>query len=260
MGSPTDDLRDMRSVGRLGAYVGGIERAVILALILHRNGDTGRCNPSLTTLATWTGFSRRSVVRALDQLEAKHAISRTVSRGSTTSYVIHTASATQTLVPDSHQCHTDTRLVPHSPPTSATVAPERTKERTKERTDVEQGVESPIGRLWKTFSEWASNGNGSKLKLTAGRRKVLKLLWTEQLKNESDPIALFSGILDAVGASTFHMQNRAYHMPESLFRNEDKRDRWTNEGRDRLAYPSSNGASHRMTQAEVWEEEKRWET
>jgi hypothetical protein len=42
-------------------------------------------------------------------------------------------------------------------------------------------------------------------------------------------LALFRSILRAVKRSEWHMSNRAYQMPESLFLSPERRDRWTQE-------------------------------
>ena len=64
-------------------------------------------------------------------------------------------------------------------------------------------------------------------KLTEKRRSVLGHLLLEQLSsNGSDPLALFRKVLKAVKGSSHHMSNRAYQLPESLFRNEERRESW----------------------------------
>ena len=66
-------------------------------------------------------------------------------------------------------------------------------------------------------------------RLTSKRRSVLMSLYNEQLtkQNGTDPMALFRKVLKAVKGSSHHMGTRAYHLPESLFRNEERRESWT---------------------------------
>jgi len=65
-------------------------------------------------------------------------------------------------------------------------------------------------------------------KLTEKRRTALMALYTEQLsKNGSDPLVLFRKVLKAVKGSSHHMATRAYQLPESLFRSEERRESWT---------------------------------
>ena len=65
-------------------------------------------------------------------------------------------------------------------------------------------------------------------RLTSKRESVLMALYTEQLsKNGSDPMVLFRKVLKAVKGSSHHMGTRAYQLPESLFRSEERRESWT---------------------------------
>lgn len=65
-------------------------------------------------------------------------------------------------------------------------------------------------------------------RLTEKRRSALMSLYTEQLsKNGSDPLVLFRKVLKAVKGSSHHMATRAYQLPESLFRSEERRESWT---------------------------------
>jgi hypothetical protein len=65
-------------------------------------------------------------------------------------------------------------------------------------------------------------------RLTGKRASVLTALYNEQLsKNGSDPLVLFRKVLKAVKGSSHHMSTRAYQLPESLFRSEERRESWT---------------------------------
>jgi DNA-binding transcriptional ArsR family regulator len=243
--SPTDDLADLRAVFSADVRLSAPERAVMLALILHRNGRTGRTDPSVTSVAAEIGVSRRTVMRALGTLEAAGMIERDMRAGIRTRYIVHPpTSATVSPVPESHQCQPDTGPVPLCHGTGATVSPERTKnERKNERVEV-----SP---LWQAYVEEL---DGTRLQLTDGRRKALERLHDEQLKRHPEPLALFRALLAAVKASEYHMSNRDYQMPESLFRNSERRERWTMKGLDLLTGNGKNGAAHdplMMTPAEL---------
>jgi hypothetical protein len=65
-------------------------------------------------------------------------------------------------------------------------------------------------------------------RLTDKRKSVLVALYDEQLsRNGSDPLVLFRKVLKAVKGSAHHMGTRAYQLPESLFRSEERRESWT---------------------------------
>ena len=65
-------------------------------------------------------------------------------------------------------------------------------------------------------------------KLTSKRRTALMSLYTEQLSsNGTDPLVLFRRVLRAVKSSSHHMATRAYQLPESLFKSEERRESWT---------------------------------
>jgi hypothetical protein len=65
-------------------------------------------------------------------------------------------------------------------------------------------------------------------RLTGKRASVLTALYNEQLsRNGSDPLVLFRKVLKAVKGSSHHMSTRAYQLPESLFRSEERRESWT---------------------------------
>jgi hypothetical protein len=65
-------------------------------------------------------------------------------------------------------------------------------------------------------------------RLTGKRASALTALYNEQLsKNGSDPLVLFRKVLRAVKSSSHHMGTRAYQLPESLFRSEERRESWT---------------------------------
>jgi hypothetical protein len=109
------------------------------------------------------------------------------------------------------------------------------------RTDAEQTVptSSPIVKqlkavnkeqvnaLWSIWLEELSP-KAPHPRLTSKRESVLMALYTEQLSsNGTDPLVLFRKVLKAVKGSSHHMGTRAYHLPESLFRSEERRESWT---------------------------------
>jgi hypothetical protein len=77
------------------------------------------------------------------------------------------------------------------------------------------------------FAAWeAVLGGAHPHTLTTRRRKVLLSLWKEQLRKLEQPMATFQALLKSVKMSEYHMGTRAYQMPESLFRNPERRERW----------------------------------
>ena len=66
-------------------------------------------------------------------------------------------------------------------------------------------------------------------RFTSKRASVLMALYTEQLSsNGANPLDLFRKVLKTVKGSDHHMQKgKGYHLPESLFRSEERRESWT---------------------------------
>ena len=83
----------------------------------------------------------------------------------------------------------------------------------------------PIAALWAIYIE-ELGGDPPHPRLTKGRTEKLTALYREQLHEAADPCESFRVILQRVKASEWHMGKREYQLPESLFRNEERRDRW----------------------------------
>lgn len=226
--SPMDDLRDLRAVFSADVGLTAPERAVLAVLILHRNGDSGRCDPSLTTIGQEAGVDRRTAMRALTKLEADGYVERhqqPFPLRTRYSMDVEPSRGTVPLGAESPQGQRVTQVGAQSHSGRGTVPPERTKERTNKRTQ-------EISEIWEAYQ---AELDGRSLKLTTGRKRALERLKREQLDQHTDPMALFRAILAAVKASGHHMGNRAYQMPESLFLNEERRERWALAGADRLS-------------------------
>jgi hypothetical protein len=84
----------------------------------------------------------------------------------------------------------------------------------------------PVSEIWGVWVEEFA-GTGRPPLLTRKRKQVLLALWREHLRRTDDPVALFRSICHAVKRSDHHMSKREYQYPDSLFRNEERRDRWT---------------------------------
>ena len=105
------------------------------------------------------------------------------------------------------------------------------------RTDAEQmqhkskevkSNKTQANALWDIWLEELSPGKPPHPRLTGKRASALTALYNEQLsKNGSDPLVLFRKVLRAVKSSSHHMGTRAYQLPESLFRSEERRESWT---------------------------------
>lgn len=81
-------------------------------------------------------------------------------------------------------------------------------------------------QLWEVWLE-VLGGPPPHPKLSTGKRRTsLRLLYQEQLRREDDPLETFRRICEAVRSSEHHMSHRAYQLPESLFRNPERRERW----------------------------------
>jgi hypothetical protein len=123
------------------------------------------------------------------------------------------------------------------------VTPERRQgdetetETEKEKASSEASSETiPVSAMWDLWIK-RLGGDGRKPKCTQKRKAALRRLYLEHLKNEPDPLAMFDEVLHAVIRSDHHMSKREYQFPESLFRNEDRRDRWV----QMAVSPSQNG-------------------
>ena len=106
----------------------------------------------------------------------------------------------------------------------STTGTEVEKEREKEE---EREI---LDGLWSVFLE-ELGGASPQPRLTTERKKKLSALYREQLQQEQDAYASFRDVLLTVKQSEFHMSNRKYQMPESLFRNAERRDNWVTESK-----------------------------
>lgn len=110
------------------------------------------------------------------------------------------------------------------------------EEKRREEKDMSKPDE-PVIDLWDVFLE-ELGGSGKQPRLTDKRKQKLRALYDEQLKSEDQPTEAFRRILRAVKKSEHHMGNRSYQMPESLFRDESRRDGWMQKS---LQNGSTNG-------------------
>src|SRR5690606_797182 len=144
--SPTDDLQELRTVFAAGSGLSAQERAVLAVLILRRNGETGRCDPSLSRIAEETGFGRSTVVRALELLDRAKLVERRRHKdGRTrTSYVVKVpASPGVALVPERDQPQGGWGVVRGLGQTSASEGHERTQRTNGGTNEAAPGGEAP---------------------------------------------------------------------------------------------------------------------
>jgi hypothetical protein len=119
----------------------------------------------------------------------------------------------------------------------------------------EETPEEDTAKSWARDLAWPIyleelGGTGRQPSLLSGRLKKLSLLYAEQLSDEDDPEAAFRAILREVKASDHHMSNRDYQMPESLFRNEKRRERWTLKALENGRRPEGGGGDYISTDEE----------
>jgi hypothetical protein len=108
-----------------------------------------------------------------------------------------------------------------------------------------------VDALWDVWIEELSP-KAPHPRLTQKRKGVLTALYNEQLnKNGTDPLVLFRSVLRAVKGSSHHMATRAYQLPESLFRNEERRESWTHR-----ALAKTKATPHTPTVSRDWSVEQ----
>lgn len=86
----------------------------------------------------------------------------------------------------------------------------------------------PLREMWDIYIS-ELGGKPPHCELTDERREKLAALYAEKLSRQPDPLDAFRRILQAVQHSDYHMTKRAFQMPESLFKNASRRDRWMQE-------------------------------
>tara|TARA_R100001086_G_scaffold205985_1_gene121788 strand:- start:53 stop:727 length:675 start_codon:yes stop_codon:yes gene_type:complete len=114
------------------------------------------------------------------------------------------------------------------------------KENQEKTVGTKYNNEEQVKTLWQVYLD-ELGGEGKKPTLTAKRKQVLSLLYDEQLKEEDNYTEVFRGILKAVKSSDYHMGERAYQMPESLFRNDTRRSTWAMKGSEKRHQPQAHG-------------------
>ena len=212
------------------------QRAALTVLIVHANG--GVAWPSHNTISTATGFARSTIIQALGELTDMGIITRESDPPNPTRYTVQEVDR-----PGAGPSRRETVTVQEVDGDRPGAGHELLKELSKEL-DTSKS-KAAITDMWRIWLE-ELGGKPPYPKLTDDRRKKLGLLWDEQLRDQDSPLACFRSILRAIKASEFHMSKRAYQLPESTFRDANKRDTWAIEAR-------TNGRSgtHLMTAAEV---------
>jgi hypothetical protein len=108
----------VRDLPKQGISLDPRNRFVLYALANYAD-DTGKCWPSYRTLEQWTGYTRRSIIRTMNELRQLGLVTteaRQRDNGSAASNIIR-------LVFMDPQCQADTRVVTHSHQGSDTVSP-----------------------------------------------------------------------------------------------------------------------------------------
>ena len=128
--------------------------------------------------------------------------------------------------------------------------PEEDQEKTRGNKVNNNNNKIILDNLWEVYLDEMCNSRGKQPSLTAKRQKILELLYKEQLDTESYQ-EQFRGILKAVKGSEHHMKERAYQMPESLFRNEERRERWALKGAEKKYKTKTHSVSRSQWSVEV---------
>jgi hypothetical protein len=204
-------------------------KLTLLALSDHL-GSNDTCYPSVQRLQLRTGYSRRTVLRALEGLEQQQAISVSRATGRANVYSLnvewlqahqcHTdTSATVTPVPERHgyPCHSDTTPVPQWHPTSATVTPKGDHEGDHEG----------------DHSKEVSTSQGVKKSADITPAKKARCLTREQAAALPIPAGLPDGYADAFRTWCQVRKGTAWRQaPEQIARTHQKLLRAYTEGKD----------------------------
>ena len=133
-----------------------------------------------------------------------------------------------------------TVALPEGSPSPVVLEKEKEEEKEKER------EKEMVQKIWTVFLD-ELGGPSPKPKLTTERKKKLKALYREQLAREKDPLESFRRVLLTVKSSDFHMATRKYQMPESLFRNAERRDNWMTESKSSGTHSFAEDELRRIT-------------
>ncbi len=196
------------------------QRAVLTVLIVHANG--GVAWPSHKTISIATGFARSTVIQALGELVTMGLITREPDPPNPTRYTVQGPDRPGGG-PSRRKTDTVQEVDSDRPGPGQELLIELSKE-----LDTSKSAE-PIADLWQVWVD-ELGGKPPHPKLTDTRRRKLEALYSEHLKDDPDPTARFRAICRAVLESDHHMSVRAYQMPESLFKNPERRERWYLEG------------------------------
>ena len=120
--------------------------------------------------------------------------------------------------------------------------PGRAAERKRKTSENKVTNEIQIKELWSVYLE-ELGGKGNQPTLTAKRKNVLGLLYEEQLKGDDNYLDTFRNVLKAVRSSEHHMKERAWHLPESLFKDPERRERWALKGSEQIHKSTAHGVS-----------------
>ena len=120
--------------------------------------------------------------------------------------------------------------------------PGRAAERKRKTSENKVTNEIQIKELWSAYLE-ELGGKGNQPTLTAKRKEVLGLLYEEQLKGDDNYMDTFRNILKAVRSSEHHMKERAWHLPESLFKDQERRERWALKGSEQIHKSTAHSVS-----------------
>lgn len=145
-----------------------MQKLVLMLMADCHNGHTKECFPSIDTLAKDSCAGRRTVIRAIKELEVAGLISIQKQEGKANRYDLHT-SATVTPVPDSHPCQSDTPPVSERHPTRATVTPEQErtgKNRNKGVKKISQEKVISMGEGISCWELWVEHRLATKKPLT----------------------------------------------------------------------------------------------
>lgn len=195
------------------------------------SGDGARVSDA--TIARRAGCSDRTVRARRDLLASKGWIEWRSGKGEgdPNEYLVHASLARAVEVGsegdaegsegDAEGVGTTFRPGRHEVPSTESQIPISITERRREK---EEDVDPPVFEMHRIFVD-VLGGDPPHPKATAKRRKLYAATWDEGLGELRDPLDVWRRVCEKIRDDPFLGKKRAYQMPDSFLRNEERRER-----------------------------------